>query len=130
MNNLTWHCQLIIDNDPDCNCEVACIVTHVMNKIYHDCHGQPYTDQRKARICILSQFIRAYVEERTDSGNEYAGRTPMAQELICGALQEIDFRQIAEELIGEYSPKSPTEVAEYEEFFQIRGFNNYDIDED
>ena len=130
MNNITWHCQLIIDNDPDCNCEVACIVTHVMNRVYHDRHGKAYEDQKGARIYVLSEFLRAYVAELVDAGNEYRGYNQMTQELICGALQEIDFRQIAEELIGDYSPKSPAEVAEYEEFFQIRGFNNYDIDED
>ena len=54
----------------------------------------------------------------------------MAQELLLGALQEINFREIAETLIGDYSPKSPAEVAESEEYFNIRGFNNYDIDED
>ena len=130
MNNMTWHCQLIIDNDQDCNCEIACIVTHVMNHVYHDCHGQPYSDQRRARIYILAQFIRAYVEELTDAGNEHGDHSPMARELICGALQEIDFREIAENLIGDYSPKSAEEVAEDEEFFNVMGFANYDIDED
>lgn len=130
MNNLTWHCQLILQNDPDCNCEMACIVTHVMNKIYHRYDGQPYSDQRKARIYILSEFLRNYVEELIDAGNEYRFRRPMENELIWGALQEIDFREIAENLIGDYSPKSPAEVAEDEEFFEIKGFGNYDIDED
>ena len=128
-NNMTWHCQIILNNDLDCNCEIACIVTHVMNRIYHDCHGRAYEDQRGARIYVLSQFVRAYVEEKVDAEGE--GRNnPMTQELICGALQEIDFREIAEDLIGDYSPKSPAEVAEDEEFFNIMGFNNYDIDED
>ena len=129
-NNMTWHCKLIIDNDPDCSDDIQCLTTHVMNKIYHDRHGRAYEDQRRVRIYILSEFIRAYVEELTDSGNEYARRNPMAQELMYGALQEIDFREIAEDLIGDYSPKSPEQTAEYAEYFQIRGFANYDIDED
>lgn len=130
MNNMTWHCQLILDNDPDCNCEIACIVTHVMSRIYHDRHGRAFEDQRKIRTYILAQFVRAYVEEQVDAENEYFGRGQMAQELLLGALQEINFREIAETLIGDYSPKSPAEVAESEEYFNIRGFNNYDIDED
>lgn len=129
MNNMTWHCQLILQNDQDCACEVECLTSHVMNRVYHDRHGQPYSDQRKIRTYILAQFIRAYVEEITDAEGE--GRnSPMAQELICGALQEIDFREIAEDLIGDYSPKSAEAVAEDEEFFNIMGFGNYDIDED
>ena len=129
MNNLTFHCQLIINNDQDCNCEIACIVTHVMNHVYHDRHGRAYSDQRGARIYILSQFVRAYVEEKVDAEGE--GRnSPMAQELLLGAIQEISFREIAEDLIGDYSPKSAEEVAEDEEFFNIMGFNNFDIDED
>ena len=130
MNNLTFHCQLIINNDQDCNCEIACIVTHVMNHVYHDRHGRAYSDQRGARIYILSQFVRAYVEEKVDAGNEHGFNNPMLQELILGALQEISFREIAEDLIGDYSPKSAEEVAEDEEFFNIMGFNNFDIDED
>ena len=130
MNNLTWHCQLIIDNDSDCNCKVECLTSHVMNKIYHDRHGKAFEDQKGARIYVLSQFLRAYVEEITDAGNEYRGYNPMTSELICGALQEIDFREIAETLIGGYSPKSVEAVAEDEEFFNIMGFANYDIDED
>ena len=129
-NNMTWHCQLILQNDQDCACEIACIVTHVMNKIYHDCAGRPYTDQRKVRIYKLSAFLRNYVEEQVDVGNEHGFYNQMTEEIILGALQEIDFREIAENLIGDYSPKNPAEVAEDEEFFNIMGFNNYDIDED
>ena len=130
MNNLTWHCELVLKNDQDCNCEIACIVTHVMNHVYHDHNGNPYSDQRRVRTYVLSQFIRNYVEEITDASNEYSFYRPMTEELICGALQEIDFREIAENLIGDYCPKSPAEVAEDEEFFEIKGFGNYDIDED
>ena len=130
MNNMTWHCQLIIDNDPDCNDEIKCLTSHVMNKIYHDRHGRAYEDQNRVRVCILSQFVRAYVEEITDAEGEHGFNNPMLQELICGALQEINFREIAEDLIGDYSPKSPEETAEYEEYFNIRGFGNYDIDEE
>lgn len=130
MDNMTWHCQLIIQNDPDCNCEIECIITHVMNHVYHDHNGNAYTDQRRARIYILSEFLRNYVEELVDAGNEYRFRRPMENELLLGALQEINFREIAEDLIGDYSPKSPAEVAENEEFFEIKGFGNYDIDED
>ena len=54
----------------------------------------------------------------------------MEEELICGALQEISFKEIAEDLIGDYSPKTAEEVAESEEFFQIRGFGDYDVNED
>ena len=128
-NNLTWHCQLILQNDQDYDCEIACIVTHVMTRIYHDRHGQAFEDQNRVRIYILAQFVRAYVEEITDAEGE--GRNnPMLQEILKGALQEIDFREIAEDLIGDYSPKSPAEVAESEEYFEIMGFGNYDIDED
>ena len=129
-NNMTLHCKLIIDNDQECQVVADCLTIHVMNHVYHDYRGRAYSDQRKARTYVLSQFIRAYVEEITDSANEYFGRSQMGQELICGALQEIDFRQIAEDLIGDYSPKSPEEVAESEEYFSIMGFGNYDIDED
>ena len=130
MSNMTWHCQLILQNDPDCNGDVDCITTHVMTKVYHDFRGHAYQDQRRARIYVLSQFLRAYVEEITDAGNEYKGYNQMTAEIICGALQEIDFREIAEDLIGDYSPKPAEEVAEREEYFNIRGFGNYDIDED
>ena len=129
MNNLTWHCQLIIDNDPDCYDDVQCITTHVMTRIYHDRHGRAFEDQRKIRTYILAQFVRCYVEEITDAEGERF-RNPMARELICGALQEVNFKEIAENLIGDYSPKSPAEVAEREEYFNIRGFSNFDIDED
>ena len=129
MNDMTWHCKLILDNDQDCNCEIACIVTHVMTRIYHDRHGRAYEDQNRVRVYILSKFVRAYVEEITDAEGE-SRNNPLLQELLCGALQEINFREIAEELIGDYSPKSPEETAEYEEYFNIRGFNNFDIDED
>ena len=130
MNNLTWHCQLIINNDQDCYDDVQCLTTHVMNKIYHNRHGRAFEDQNRVRIYILAQFVRAYVEEQVDAGNEHGFNNPMTQELILGALQEVDFREIAENLIGDYSPKSPETVAEYEEYFNIRGFANYDIDED
>ena len=130
MNDMTFHCQLIIDNDPDCADVISCLTTHVMSRVYHRYDGRAYEDQRGARIYVLSQFIRAYVEEKVDAGNEYAGRNQMAQELLLGALQEISFREIAEDLIGDYSPKSPAEIAESEEFFEIMGFGNYDIDED
>lgn len=131
MNNLTWHCELVVKNDADCACETECMTTHVMNHVYHDYQGRAYSDQRRVRTYVLSQFIRKYVEERTDYDNEYnSHRNQMTQELLLGALQEIDFREIAENLIGDYSPKSPAEIAEDEEFFQIMGFGNYDIDED
>ena len=130
MNNMTFHCKLILDNDQDCNCAVDCLTTHVMNHLYHDHNGDPLADQRQARVYVLSEFIRNYVEETTDAGNEYNRREPMACELICGAIQEIDFMEIAEDLIRDYSPKSPDEVAESEEFFNVMCFGNYDIDED
>ena len=130
MNNMTWHCKLLLDNDQDCASAVECLKSHVMNKIYHRYDGRAYEDQRGARTYVLAQFLRAYVEEQVDAGNEYRGYNQMTQELILGALQEIDFREIAEDLIGDYSPKSPEEVAEDEEFFNIMGFGNYDIDED
>ena len=128
-NDMTFHCQVILDNDPNYADAVECLTTHVMHHVYHDWKGRPYSDQRRARICILAEFIRKYVEEITDAGNEYRGN-PMTCELIYGAIQEISFREIAENLISDYSPRSPAEVAEYEEYFAIRGFNNYDIDED
>lgn len=130
MNNLTWHCELILQNDEECAGVVDCLITHVMNKIYHRFDGRAYEDQRKARIYILSEFLRNYVEEIVDAGNEYRFYRPMTHELIVGALQEIDFRSIAETLIGDYTPKTAEEVAESEEYFIIMGFGNYDIDED
>lgn len=130
MNDLTWHCELIFQNDEECACVADCFTTHVMNRIYHDHNGNPLTDQKRVRTYILSQFLRNYVEEITDAENEYSFYRPMTEEIICGALQEIDFRQIAENLIGDYSPKPAEEVAESEEYFQIMGFGNYDIDED
>lgn len=130
MNDMTWHCELIIKNDPDCNDDVQCLASHVMNHVYHDHKGEAYADQKRVRTYVLSQFVRSYVEEITDSENEYNGYNQMTAELICGALQAIDFKQIAEDLIGDYCPKSHAEIAEYEEYFNIRGFENYDIDED
>ena len=130
MNNMTWHCALVLNNDEECAGVIDCLRTHVMTRIYHDYAGRAYEDQRKARIYILSEFLRNYVEEVVDAGNESSFYRPMTQELICGALQEIDFRSIAEDLIGDYSPKSPAEVADNEEYFNIMGFSNYDIDED
>jgi len=127
---MTFHCKLIIDNDKNYNDEVQCLTTHVMNKIYHAHNGRAFEDQNRVRIYILAQFVRAYVEEITDAGNEHGFYDPMLQELLLGALQEVDFREIAETLIGDYSPKSPETVAEYEEYFHIRGFDNYDIDEE
>ena len=129
MNNMTWHCGLIIQNNEDCNDDVQCLTAHVMNHVYHDYQGRPYSDQKRARVYVLSRFLRSYVGEITDAEAEHRFN-PMAQELICGAIQEIDFREIAENLIGDYSPKSPATIAEYEEYFNIKGFGNYDIDED
>ena len=130
MNNMTWHCEIILQNDEECAGVIDCLRTHVMTRIYHRYDGRAYEDQRKARIYVLSEFIRNYVEELVDAGNEYSFYRPMTQEIIVGALQEIDYREIAEDLIGDYSPKSPAEIAESEEYFQTMGFGNYDIDED
>ena len=130
MNDLTWHCELILQNDEECACAVDCFITHVMNKTYHDHNGNAYSDQRRIRTYVLSQFIRNYVEEITDAGNEHSYYRPMTHEIIVGALQEIDFRRIAEDMIGDYRPKSAEAVAESEEYFEVMGFNNYDIDED
>ena len=129
MNNMTWHCELVLNNDPDCYDDVQCLTTHVMNKIYHDRHGRAFEDQRRVRIYFLAQYLRGYIEEITDAEGERRNNQ-MTSELLLGALQEISFKEIAETLIGDYSPKSPAEVAEYEEYFSIRGFNNYDIDEE
>ena len=130
MNNLTWHCELVLQNDEECAGVADCLTTHVMNRIYHDHHGEAYADQRKARIYVLSEFLRNYIEELTDAGNEYNFYRPMTHEIICGALQEIDFRSIAEDMIGNYSPKTAEAVADNEEYFETMGFSNYDIDED
>ena len=130
MNNLTWHCQLVLQNDEECAGVADCLTTHVMNRVYHNYKGQAYTNQRSVRICVLAQFLRNYVEEITDAENEYRFRRPMENEIICGALQEVDFKEIAEDLIGDYSAKSPEEIAESEEYFEVMGFGNYDIDED
>lgn len=130
MNDLTWHCQLILQNDEECAGVADCLTTHVMNRIYHDIDGNAYSDQRRVRTYVLSQFLRAYIEETTDAGNEYRGYSPMTHEIILGALQEIDFREIAETMIGDYTPKPAEEVADNEEYFNIMGFGNYDIDED
>ena len=130
MNDLTWHCQLIFQNDEKCACVADCFTTHVMSKVYHDYKGEAYADQKRIRIYKLSAFLRNYVEEVVDADNEYRFRSPMENELICGALQEIDFRKIAEDLIGDYSPKTAEAVAENEEYFNVMGFSNYDIDED
>ena len=130
MNDMTFHCKLILDNDQDCYDDIQCIVTHIMNRIYHDRHGQAFEDQNRVRIYILAQFIHAYVEELVDAEDEHGFNNPMTHELILGALQEINFREIAETLIGDYSPKPAEEVAEREEYFNIRGFGNFDIDED
>ena len=130
MNDLTWHCELILQNNEECTCVADCLTTHVMNHIYHDYNGNAYTDQRRIRIYKLSEFLKNYVEEITDAGNESSFYNPMTHEIIIGALQEIDFREIAENMIGDYTPKSPAEVADNEEYFNIMGFGNYDIDED
>ena len=130
MNDLTFHAKLILCNDQECACVADCLTTHVMSRVYHDWRGEAYPNQRNARISVLSEFLKNYVEEITDAGNERNYYNSMTQEIILGALQEIDFGEIAENLIGDYSPKSPAEVAEDEEFFNIMGFGNYDIDED
>ena len=130
MNDLTWHCELVFRNDEECACVADCLITHVMNHTYHDHNGNAYTDQRRVRTYVLSQFLRNYVEESIDAGNEHGYRDPMGNELILGALQEIDFREIAEGMIGDYSPKPAEAVADNEEYFNIMGFGNYDIDED
>ena len=130
MNNMTFHCQLVLQNDEECADVCDCLTTHVMRRVYHDHNGHAYTNQNSVRVYILSKFLRNYVEELVDIGNEYSYRNQMTNELVLGAIQEIDFREIAEGLIGDYSPKSPAEVAESEEVFGIMGFGNYDIDED
>ena len=130
MNDLTWHCELVLRNDQDCLTACECLTTHVMNHVYHDMDGNAFTDQKRIRTYFLSRFIHCYVEEITDAGNEYSFYRPMTHEIIVGALQEIDFREIAENMIGDYSPKSAEDVAESEEYFNIMGFSNYDIDED
>ena len=129
-NNMTWHCELILQNDEECAGVVDCLTTHVMTHVYHRYDGRAYEDQRGARIYVLAQYLRAYIEEITDAGNEYGFYNQMTHEIIYGALQEISFREIAEDLIGDYSPKSPAEIAEREEYFNVRGFGDYDIDED
>ena len=130
MNDLTWHCQLVLQNDEECASVADCLTTHVMNRIYHDMDGNAYTDQKRIRTYFLSRFIHCYVEELVDAGNESSFYNPMTWEIIVGALQEIDFRKIAEDMIGDYRPKSAEAVAESEEFFNVMGFGNYDIDED
>lgn len=130
MNDMTFHCNLILQNDEECAGVVACLTTHVMNRTYHDYQGRAYSDQRKARIYVLAQFLRGYIEEVVDVDNEYSYYRPMTAELILGAIQEINFCEIAENLIGDYAPKSAEDVAESEEYFEVMGFSNYDIDED
>lgn len=130
MNNLTFHCNLVLQNDQDCVCAVECMTSHVMHHIYHDYRGRAYSDQRKARIWALSEFLKNYVEELVDAGNERSFYNQMTHELILGVLQEIDFREIAENMIGDYAPKPAEEVADNEEYFNIMGFGNYDINED
>ena len=129
MNNLTWHCEVILRNDEECTGVVDCFTTHVMNRVYHNYKGEAYTDQKPVRICVLAQYIRMYVEEITGSENENSFNQ-MIKELICGALQEIDFKEIAENLIGDYHQKSPAEVADSEEFFEAMGFRDYEVNED
>lgn len=130
MNNLTWHSEIIFQNDPDCQAVADCLVTHVMSHVYHNYRGEAYANQKPIRICVLAEFLRNYVEELTDAENEYSYYNPMVTELICGALQEISFKEIAENLIGDYQTKSPAEVAESEEYFEVMGFGNYDVNED
>jgi len=130
MNDMTFHCNLILQNDEECAGVCDCLVTHVMNRVYHDYEGRPYMNQKNARIYILSEFLKNYVAEVVDADNEYSYYRPMTAELICGALQEINFREIAENMIGDYSPKPAEDVAESEEYFEVMGFSNYDIDED
>ena len=129
-NNMTWHCELVLRNDEECAGVCDCLVSHVMNRVYHDYQGRAYLNQKNARIYILSEFLKNYIEEIVDAGNESSFYIPMTHEIFVGGLQEIDFREIAEYLIGDYSPKSAEAVAESEEYFQIMGFSNYDIDED
>ena len=131
MNDLTWHCQLVLQNDQDCATACECLVTHVMNHVYHDMDGNPFPDQKRIRTYFLSRFICCYVDEITDNtDNGSRSYNPMTAEIICGAIQEIDFRRIAEDMIGNYTPKSAEEVAESEEFFNVMGFGDYDIIED
>ena len=130
MNDLTWHCQLVLQNDEECASVADCLTTHVMNRIYHDMDGNAYTEQRRVRAYVLSEFLRNYLEEITDAGNENSSYNPMTWEIIVGAIQEIDFRRIAEDMIGDYSPKSAEAVAESEELFNVMGFGDYDVDED
>ena len=130
MNDLTWHCELVLQNDQDCACAVECFTTHVMNRIYHDTDGNAFTDQRRIRTYFLSQFLKNYVEEITDAGNESSFYRPMTWEIIVGALQEIDFRQIAEDMIGDYRPKSAEAVADNEAYFETMGFGDFDIIEE
>ena len=129
-NNMTWHCQLILQNDEECTDVVNCLTTHVMHHVYHRYDGKAYSNQTPIRVCVLAEFIRKYVEELTDSENESSFYNGMVKELICGALQEVNFKEIAETLIGDYSPKSVEAVAEDEEFFEIMGFANYEVNED
>ena len=129
-NNLTWHCNIVLQNDEECAGVMDCLTTHVMSRVYHRYDGKAYANQMPIRICVLAQFVRMYVEELVDADNEHGDHNQMTEELICGALQEISFKEIAEDLIGDYSPKSPAEVAEAEEYFEVMGFGNYDVNED
>lgn len=127
--NLTRHCELVLQNNKDCATAVDCLISHVMNHVYHDYNGKAYEDQRRIRVYMLSEFLKNYVEELVDAGNEYSFYRPMTHEIIVGALQEIDFREIAENMIGDYCQESAEDVADNEEYFEIMGFSNYDIDE-
>lgn len=128
MNNITWHCSVILQNDEEYAEVVDCLTVHVMNHVYHNYKGEAYANQKPIRVCVLAQFIREFVEELTDYDGSH--HNPMVAELLCGALQEISFKEIAENLIDDYSSLSAEEVAENEERFCIMGLDNYDVNED
>ena len=130
MNNFSWHVKLVLDNDYELQEVTDCLTTHVMNKVYHDYEGKAYTDQKKARIFRLADFLKNFVIGYTDAEHESERYDAITAEIICGALQEVDFREIAEEYIDGYYNKTPAEVAESEEFFEVMGFGDYDVDED
>ena len=58
MNNLTWHCKLVLQNDEECAGVMDCLTTHVMNRVYHNFRGEAYKDQTPIRVCVLTQFVR------------------------------------------------------------------------
>ena len=130
MNSFTWHVKLVLDNDYELQEVTDCLTTHVMNKIYHDYEGNAYTDQKKARIFRLADFLKNFVIGYTDAEHESERYDAITAELILVAIGEVEWTKIAEEYIDGYYHKSPNEVAESEEFFEVMGFSNYDIDED